>query len=249
MHLLSSKEVRTYECLGGVCTEIQKAVIHGSYKKHLLENTKFRDYCRAAVNTSHERIFLYFLELGDEKENTTFNIVCQKLMTHLLLCLDTVIGLNKRNMQSSFWFNFHEFLASATFSLILQTLNPRMQSRIFLAAVLFFLVTYFEDIMMQCVTKQDNNDTPYNPSTFESYAKMQRFVGWAIYSREKNVQKKLRELKDKRDNKSGGNKKLTETIASLEMENEILISMTTYEKEIKEDKEYMTGYYPTAFCL
>ena len=59
----------------------------------------------------------------------------------------------------------------------------------------------------------------------------------------------MRELKDRRDNKSGGNKKLTETIALLEMENEILISMSTYEKEVKGDKEYMTAYYPIAFQL
>ena len=59
----------------------------------------------------------------------------------------------------------------------------------------------------------------------------------------------MRKLKDNWDNKSEGNHKLTETIASLEMENKILISMTTYEKEIKEDKEYTTAYYPTAFRL
>ena len=59
----------------------------------------------------------------------------------------------------------------------------------------------------------------------------------------------MRDLKDKWDNKSGGNTKLTETIASLEMENNILISVNSYEKEIKEDKEYMTAYYPTAFVI
>ena len=188
-------------------------------------------------------------KVGDEEGGKIFNTCCQTLMTRLLLCLDTAIGLNKCDPRSCFLLNFHEFLASATLYLILQTLNPRMQSRIFLEEVLFCLVIYFKDIMMQCVTKQNNNDTPYNPFTFESYAKIQRFVGWDIYSREKNVQKKLRELKDKRDNKSGGNKKLTETIVSLEMENEILISMTTYKKDIEEDKEYMTAYYPTAFRL
>ena len=64
--------------LGVICPEIKKAVIFGSYKKYLLLNTKFRDYCRAAINTSHERIFLYFLELGDEQKNLVFNKVCQK---------------------------------------------------------------------------------------------------------------------------------------------------------------------------
>ena len=44
--------------LGGIFPEIQKAVMYVSYKKHPLENTKFWDYCKAAVNTSHERIFL-----------------------------------------------------------------------------------------------------------------------------------------------------------------------------------------------
>ena len=176
----------------GVCPEIQKAVIYGSYKNHILGNTKVQDYRRAAGYTSHKRICLYFLELGDEKVNTICNIVRQKLLTHLLLCLDIIVGLNKRNTQSLFWFNFHEFLASAAFSLILETLSPRMQSRIFLAVVLCFLMTYFEDKVMQCamcVSIQNNHDTPYNPSNFERYAKMQRFIGWAIYSRKQNVRK------------------------------------------------------------
>ena len=67
-----------------------------------------RDYCKAGLNTSNERFILHFLESVDEKEELEFNMVCQKLMTSMLLCLDKAIKHKESNIHSSFWFNIND---------------------------------------------------------------------------------------------------------------------------------------------
>ena len=106
-----------------------------------------QDYCKAGLNTSNERFILHFLESVDEKEELEFNMVCQKLMTSMLLCLDKAIKHKESNIHSSFWFNMFSFMNSETFTDILASMPAGMSHRTFLATLLFSLVTHFEIIM------------------------------------------------------------------------------------------------------
>ena len=117
---------------------IKKACVYGSFKEHLLHHTRFREYCVAAINTTHEPSYLYFLELTNERENDIFNIFCQKIMTHLLLCLERAISFDNRNLKSSFWYNVHEFLGSPTSTEIIRTLPAQMHDRILFASITLF---------------------------------------------------------------------------------------------------------------
>ena len=100
---------------------------------------------------------------------------------------------------------------------------------------------------MQFVTIQDNTNNPYNPSTFKRYAKMQRLVVWAIYSKKKKFPKNLGSLRINRTTSQEEIKNLQKQLPHWKWKIKLLL--TTYEKEIKEDKQYMTAYYPTVFRL
>ena len=81
--------------IGDMCLDVKNSCMYGYCKSHLLKNTRFREYCVAAMNTTHEAFFIYFLELYNDSEIHMFNTICQKVMTHLCLCLDVAIGFDK----------------------------------------------------------------------------------------------------------------------------------------------------------
>ena len=44
-----------------LCPDIEKACVYGSFKTHLLEQTNLRDYCVAALHTTHESFFIDYI--------------------------------------------------------------------------------------------------------------------------------------------------------------------------------------------
>ena len=83
--------------------DIKKAVIYGSYKQHLLQQTNLRDYCKAGINTQQETSILCFLRSQEKKEELQINKACQNIMTCFLFCLDTAITYSNNNVKGSFW--------------------------------------------------------------------------------------------------------------------------------------------------
>ena len=166
-------------------------------------------------------------------------------MTHLLLCLDKAIGHDKRNMKSSFWYNVNEFLRSNTLTSLIQLLPEGLRDRVFFLTVIFALVIHFEQILHKCIAKASKTEATPTHFTSKCYLEIQRYVGWAIFSRTKVVEGKVRALKDKWEKQSGGNNSIDYQLGSLYSEMGILNSMSTCEENIKKDDEYMKTYYPT----
>ena len=98
-------------------------------------------------------------------------------------------------------------------------MSTGIHNRVFFASISFNLVTKFKDILQECVTKKNDSDTIFNPSSSIQYTEIQKYVGWAIFPRKKVAQNKLRGFKAKREMQSGENKTLKDNIALLESKN------------------------------
>ena len=170
--------------------DVKKAITHGSFKQHLLEETKLREYCKAGISTKQETYILYFLRTKDREEERQINEACQAIISQLLLCLDIAVTVSEKNVNGSFWYNVYNLLGMDKFDSIIGMFPKGMRKRQFIASILFCLVNHFEMVIQRSIAKQDKTKTCNAYSGPQLYTEVQHFVGWAIYSRKVSVQKK-----------------------------------------------------------
>ena len=221
-----------FKSCGWIWSELKKSVIFGSYKRHLLHYTNLRNYCKAELFSEQDKYIVYFLKSTDEVEEQCFNRVCQQVMTNLLLCADRAISPSPSNINSSFWVNVMELLSSKLCQHWLDCLPTEMSNRPFFSAVIFSLIKHFECLIDKCTIKEEHTENSKYYSTDLCYYEIQRYVGWAIFSRRKVVAKDINRLEKSKKVK-------VREIELLSQEATLLEFMSTCREDVKMDTDYM----------
>ena len=172
-------------------TKPKNTKVYSSYKIHLLDYTDLRLYCETGIYMTHEKYILYFLRSTCKKEEFIINTVCQHLMTDVLLCLLTCLEKVNKNLNGSFWYNIMQFTSSSLFQSLINILPEGMRSETLLSSILFSPINHFEVVTNECTSKENNIEESARYSRGNPMSKIQRFVGWAIRSRSKIVDREI----------------------------------------------------------